>query len=252
MNRDGMNTYRDFLKDTIRQQVDFSQTDQNRRVPPPPIEMPFDPAMRRIALPKIETLKDIGHIDLMSAIARRESCRTYSDTPLSLEELALLLWATQGIKVKLDAGHALRTVPSAGCRHPFETRLAVLNITGLEKGIYRYLPLEHQLIMEQEVENLEQKLTNAALGQPYPADSAVTFIWTVIPSRMEWRYGLASYKVIALDAGHLCQNLYLTVEAIDSGTCAIAAYNQEGMDRLLKVDGIEEFTIYLAPVGKKQ
>jgi SagB-type dehydrogenase family enzyme len=251
MDRKILETYRSFLKDNIRQAVDFSQTDQNRRIPPPPIEKPFAADAKRLELPKIETLKDIGRIDLKTAIAKRESCRTYSDAPLSIEELSFLLWATQGIKLRLDAGNALRTVPSAGCRHAFETYLSVLNVTGLEKGIYRYLPLEHQLLLEFEVENLDRKITRAALGQPYPGYAAVTFIWTVIPGRMEWRYGLAAHKVIALDAGHVCQNLYLACEAVGAGTCAIAAYDQVGMDNLLNVDGVEEFTIYLAPVGKK-
>jgi SagB-type dehydrogenase family enzyme len=67
---------------------------------------------------------------------------------------------------------------------------------------------------------------------------------------MEWRYGLAAHKVIAIDAGHVCQNLYLSCEAIGAGTCAIAAYDQEAMDRLLRIDGKDEFTIYIAPVGK--
>jgi len=67
---------------------------------------------------------------------------------------------------------------------------------------------------------------------------------------MEWRYGLAAHRVIALDAGHVCQNLYLACEAIGAGTCGIAAYNQEAIDQLLRVDGEDEFTIYLAPVGK--
>jgi SagB-type dehydrogenase family enzyme len=67
---------------------------------------------------------------------------------------------------------------------------------------------------------------------------------------MEWRYGLASFKLIALDAGHVCQNLYLACEAINAGTCAIAAYNQEKLDTLLGVDGDEEFAVYMAPVGK--
>ncbi|MBF0204738.1 MAG: SagB/ThcOx family dehydrogenase, partial [Desulfamplus sp.] len=31
---------------------------------------------------------------------------------------------------------------------------------------------------------------------------------------------------------------------------AIAAYHQEACDELLGVDGEEEFTIYLAPVGR--
>jgi nitroreductase len=39
-------------------------------------------------------------------------------------------------------------------------------------------------------------------------------------------------------------------KAIGAGTCAIAAYDQDKIDDLLKVDGEEEFAIYLAPIGK--
>jgi SagB-type dehydrogenase family enzyme len=168
-----------------------------------------------------------------------------------VKEVAFLLWATQGVRRVLDPGHALRTVPSAGCRHSFETYLCVLHVAGLEQGIYRYLPLEHQLVFEFAEHDLAPKVQQAVLGQPYPARAALSFIWTAIPYRMEWRYGPAAYKVIALDAGHVCQNLYLACEAIGCGTCAIAAYDQTAVDRLLKVDGREEFTIYLAPVGRK-
>jgi SagB-type dehydrogenase family enzyme len=146
----------------------------------------------------------------------------------------------------------LRTVPSAGCRHALETYLCVLNIRGLDQGIYRYLPIEHQLLFEFTEENLNRKIVQAVLGQPYPGEAAVTFIWTAIPYRMEWRYGIAAHKVIAIDAGHVCQNLYLACEAIGAGTCAIAAYDQEGIDELLRIDGDDESTIYLASVGRKE
>jgi nitroreductase len=53
-----------------------------------------------------------------------------------------------------------------------------------------------------------------------------------------------------MDVGHVCQNLYLACEAINAGTCAIGAYDQEAVDELIGVDGEEEFAIYLAPVGK--
>jgi len=76
------------------------------------------------------------------------------------------------------------------------------------------------------------------------------YIWVAVPYRMEWRYGLAAHKVIALDAGHVCQNLYLACEAVNAGTCAIAAYDQEELDELLGLDGENEFAVYLAPVGK--
>ncbi len=61
---------------------------------------------------------------------------------------------------------------------------------------------------------------------------------------------MASHKLIALDAGHSCQNLYLACEAVGCGTCAIGAYDQEKCDKLLGVDGVDELTVYAAPIGK--
>ena len=97
---------------------------------------------------------------------------------------------------------------------------------------------------------MSSRVSEAALDQEFTGNSAVTFIWTAVPYRMEWRYDIAAHKVIAIDAGHVCQNLYTACEAIHAGTCAVAAYNQNLMDNLLGIDGTEEFTIYLAPVGK--
>ncbi len=244
-------TYRLFLKDSIRKVIDFSETAQSRGIAPPPLEKPYTEDARRIDLPSCDELHDVSRIDITSAIRKRESCRSYRPEPLSLKELSFLLWATQGIKRKLDPGHAFRTVPSAGCRHALETYLCILNVEGIEPGIYRYLPIEHQILFEFTEENLQHRMVQAVLGQPYPGEAAVTFIWTTIPYRMEWRYGLAAHKVIAIEAGHVCQNLYLACESIGAGTCAIAAYDQEGIDRILGIDGQDEFTIYLASVGKK-
>jgi SagB-type dehydrogenase family enzyme len=243
--------YRLFLKDSIRKVIDFSATDQNRGIDPPPIEKPYAKDAKLIDLIPCDQFGNIGKIALKTAIHNRESRRSYRAQPLCIEELSFLLWATQGIKQKLDEGHALRTVPSAGCRHALETYLCVLNVRGLDQGIYRYLPLEHKLLYEFTEDNLDKKISHAVLGQSYPKAAAVTFIWTAIPYRMEWRYDIAAHKVIAIDAGHVCQNLYLACEAIDAGTCAMAAYDQEEMDKLLRVDGQNEFTIYLASVGKK-
>jgi hypothetical protein len=194
MEKDLIKTYRLFLKDSIRKVVDFSRTDQNRGLPPPPVEKPFAPEARRIDLPGRPSFAGIGPLDLKLAIERRESRRTYSPAPLSLEALSFLLWATQGVKAQLDRGHALRTVPSAGCRHAFETYLCILNVQAVDPGIYRYLPLEHQLLFEFAEEDLDRKIRSAALGQPYPAEAAVTFVWTALPYRMEWRYGLAAHR----------------------------------------------------------
>ena len=249
MNRDSLRQYRYFLKDSIRKKVDFSQTDQNRGINVPPIEKPCRNDAVRIDLVKPGEWKNISKIDLETAIGRRRSRRTYQKKALTLEEVSFLLWATQGVQGEIIGGHTYRTVPSAGCRHALETYLAILNVEGIVSGIYRYLPLSHQLLYEFPEEQLANKIVDAVFGQPYPGNAALTFIWTAIPYRMEWRYGLAPHRVIAIDAGHVCQNLYLACEAIGAGTCAIGAYDQEAVDRLIRVDGEEEFAVYLASVG---
>lgn len=238
-----------FLTDRIRDEVNFWATPQSEGVRPPPVQKSVPPGSRIIPLPARDAWS-IPPCDLQAAIAGRESRRRFTPGPLSLDELSFLLWATQGVRVELHEAAVLRTVPSAGCRHPFETYLAVLRVAGLENGLYRYLPLDHSLLFVREVEHLPTQLVAATRGQNFSGQAAVTFLWTAIPARSEWRYAEASYKVIALDAGHVCQNLYLACEAIGAGTCAIAAYNQGLVDDLLGVDGNEEFGVYLAPVGK--
>lgn len=243
---------REFLTDKIRQETDFSRTRQSRGLPPPPLQKPCPPERPRIDLPEgAGALARLATIPLGKAIIRRQSVRRFSGAALSIEELSALLWATQGVREELGPACALRSVPSAGARHAFETYLAISRVADLAPGLYRYLPFDDRLAFLAEDPDIGLKAAAACLGQTFVADAAVVFFWTTIPARMEWRYGLAAHKVIALDAGHVGQNLYLACEGIAAGTCAIAAYHQQACDRLLGVDGDEEFTIYVAPVGKR-
>ncbi len=250
MKRD-IHEFRYFLKDSIRKEIDFSATDQNTGIPMPPAEKPCRSDAAPVRLPgQEEWRKKIGAVDLTDAIAFRESRRIYTAEPLIPEELSYLLWATQGIRKIYGKGSTLRTVPSAGARHSFETYLVLFNVDGIDEGLYRYLPFENALEPLMQIEKMKEKLVSACLYQDFVGRSAVTFVWTTIPYRMEWRYSLAAHRVILIDAGHVCQNLYLACGAVGAGTCAIAAYDQEAMDMLIGVDGEEQFTVYLAPVGK--
>jgi len=247
--REDFRKFRSFLKDSFRKEFDFSLTDQAQGVPVPDLEKPVSAGQRITPLPSPGEWKRLINLDLASAIRNRRSRRTFLKKPLLLEELSFLLWATQGV-ARQGPGYTLRTVPSAGARHALETYLCVLQTEGLKPGVYRYLPTKHQLVEEFLDQDLASKIIPACLGQEFAGRAAVVFAWAAIPYRMEWRYGPVSAKVIALDAGHVCQNLYLACEAVSCGTCAIAAYDQEGIDKLLRLDGNDEFIIYLAPVGK--
>lgn len=245
-----LKNHRDFIKDDLRLQINFQQTDQNQGIAPPPVQKPLAPNQKKIPLPDHDSFADFSGTDLIDAMTNRQSHRNFKSIALTQAELGFLLWTTQGVRSELQPGFALRTVPSAGCRHAFETYLLVSEVEGLFPGIYRYLPLDHALVLESAPDRLAERLSQATLNQNFIASAPVCFVWTAIPYRMEWRYGLAAHRVILMDAGHLCQNLYLACEAIGAGTCAIAAYHQPLIDQLLEVDGEEEFTLYLAPVGK--
>jgi SagB-type dehydrogenase family enzyme len=252
MQDDALKFHRNFLKDSLRKIIDFRTSPQSRGLPLPPQEEPADQLLPRIQLPDRESWsRCLQEVHLVDAIGNRQSRRKFSSASLKVEELAFLLWATQGQRRPGEEPAHFRTVPSAGARHSFETYLFIHRVENIPPGLYRYLPLSHELVLKYPTDQQDKaSLVRAVLGQQFVAGSAVVFVWTTVPYRMEWRYLLAAHRVILLDAGHVCQNLYLACEAIQAGTCAIAAYDQEGMDQLLEVDGTEQFTLYLAPVGK--
>ncbi len=243
-----MRPLREILKSQEWQSFASMGTPQQRGVAPPPLEKPAPPDARLLDLVPPAQFTS-GAMPLVQAIGKRRSRRTYTAHALTLEELSFLLWACQGIEKVANNIRAFRTVPSAGCRHPFETYVLVNRVEGLEAGLYRYLPVEHKLCLLRNDEDVALEI-HVASEEQYVLESAVTFVWTVVPYRTEWRYLHHSHRVILMDIGHACQNLYLAAESIGCGTCALGAYHQEKMDAALGVDGEEEFTVYLAPVGR--
>ena len=234
--------YREFLKGDLWGKMEEFDTDQKKGLPSPPMQKPYPDDAKLLKLVPPEEFS-LGKTPLIDAIARRRSKRKFLPEALTLEELSFLLWATQGAS---GGSYRLRTAPSAGARHPFETYLVIKNVDGVNPGLYRYLVVEHALLFL----GAAPTLTDACLGQTFCDDAAVVFVWTAIPYRTEWRYSIIAHKMIAIDAGHVCQNLYLSCGAIQAGTCGIGAYDHKKIDALIGVDGVEEFTVYLAPVGK--
>lgn len=91
----------------------------------------------------------------------------------------------------------------------------------------------------------------ACLGQAFVRASAVTFIWSAVTYRMAWRYSERAYRLVHLDAGHICQNLYIAALQAGCGTCAIGAFDDALVAGLIGTDDREEFVIYAATVGKE-
>ncbi len=223
-------------------------SDQDMKLPQPPL---VKERMRKESIILPTNFKDleINH-DFMDVINRRKSNRVYTEQSISLLQLSYLLWATQGVKSIRGKQYAtIRTVPSGGARHGFETYLIVQNVEGLNPGKYHFLPMSHELEYLKEIENSKQVITDSLCGQAWVSKASVVFYWSLMCYRNEWRYGIHAHRPVAIDAGHVGQNLYLACTALGLGTCAIAAYDNKVCDPLFELDGNEEFVMYTAPVG---
>jgi SagB-type dehydrogenase family enzyme len=228
----------------------LSPSDQNLKKPSPPLAKPVPRGVRYIPLPKPGTIS-IPPMDLRMAIEKRRSLRHYLKEPLTIEQLAYLLWCSQGIVQVVDPFYTLRNVPSAGGRHALETYLLINRVESLPPGLYRYVPFSHSLVEIDCTLGITDKVMAACLGQAFVRSSAVTFLWSAIIYRMAWRYSERAYRLVHLDAGHACQNLYLAAEQVSCGACAIGAFDDKLMADLLGVNIEEEFVLYCAAVGKR-
>ncbi len=227
------------------------ESDEKKNIPFPLFQKPYDEKKPLVDLIPPEKF-EIGKKLFLDIINRRMSRRNYSEEKLSIEELSFLLWCTQGVKKTFkDKAGVLRTVPSAGAKSPFETYLVINRVDGVEPGLYRYISFSHKLLFVKYIEDAERKIGELTYDQMFVGKGAVIFCWVAIPYRSEWRYTILAHKFIAVDLGHVSENLYLACEAIDLGTVAIGYYEQKKFDALLELDGKEEFVVLVAPVGRR-
>jgi len=197
-----------------------------------------------------------SYLDLLDV---RRSERVYTDTAMTQEQLAFLLWSAQGIQGARGEGRVstFRPVPSGGARHPFELYIAVKNVAGLEPGLYHYVPIEHVGEKKVTIERLgslfddyETKMNDMLVGQKWATKAPVVLFLSCIPYRAEWRYNDAAHRVMLIDLGHVGQNLMLSASALGLGSCCLAAYDQKLCDEVFSFNGIDEYTVYALTVGK--
>ena len=123
------------------------------------------------------------------------------------------------------------------------TYLYIDKVEGLAPGLYRFLAVEHALLPVRLGEDVKEWLQPGFNKLNMYRASAVTFIWAAVLERMEYYFGGRALQYLYLDAGHVCQNLYLAAYTIDTGVCAIGHFNDEEINQLLGLDGENEFVL---------
>ncbi|MBU1020484.1 MAG: SagB/ThcOx family dehydrogenase, partial [Firmicutes bacterium] len=195
-----------------------------------------------------DDVANLSEKTLHECTTSRRSVRQYSDEAMDIEELSYLLYQTAKL-FKAGNGFSMRAIPTGGAKHSMETYLYVRNVIGIPRGLYRFIPSLGDLLLIDDSAHLDHNVSLALKNQLF--NSAVVFLWSAIPERAEHKYSYTAHKMIAIEAGHACQSLYLGAESLQLGCCAIAAYDQTALDQVLQFDPEEEFVIYAAVVGKK-
>ena len=184
----------------------------------------------------------VGKKNVEEALAARRSVRVYEETSLTLEEVAQLLWAAQGITSEWGG----RTAPSAGATYPLEIYVVVGDVEELEVGVYRYFPDEHSVRRVNEGD-LRAKISSAALGQEWVRTAPVSLVIAASYERTTRQYGERGKRYVHIEVGHVGQNVYLQATSLDLGTVMVGAFDDAEVQELL---GIEEEPLAIMPVGR--
>jgi SagB-type dehydrogenase family enzyme len=234
--------------------IDRSRWSLNRlkaimpKMPQPRIFKTLKGAMK-VSLPR----RAFPDSEFVRVLMARKTHRRFSKEGVTLEavsQLLSLVWGVTGYLYSPRFGKLLhKTSPSAGARHPGEVYLMALRVKGLSRGLYHYHPVQHYL------ERLSTRVTpnKASLycaRAEHPKKAAALFLMTAVFPRTMWKYRVArAYRVVLLDAGHLCQTFCLVATWLGLAPFCTAALKDTLIEKDLGIDGIRESVLYVAGVG---
>jgi SagB-type dehydrogenase family enzyme len=173
------------------------------------------------------------------ALAARRSQRQFAPDPLPLAELGQLAWSAQGIT---DRANGYRTSPSAGAVYP----LSVYFVTAA--GVWVYLPATHAL-QQRADRDLREPLAQAALSQTAVRTAPCDVVITSVIHGMQRKYGDRATRYVAMEAGHVGQNLLLQATALGLVGVPIGAFDDETIRALLGL-AAEEEPLYIIALGR--
>lgn len=205
------------------------------------------PTRPSLPLPTGEVRLAVGR-----AIRQRESSREFAPEPLSLNLLAQLLFHGNGIREVSMMGpfrNYRRNNPTAGNLGSVDLYPIVLNVDGLERGVYHYDSLQHRLTPLRDGTALAE--IDRVLMQPEFGAAAVIIAMGSSLARVRAKYGLRGYRFACIDCGHVGQNLCLVATALGLATCPGGGFDDDRLNELLDLDGRDESALYTVALGPR-
>jgi SagB-type dehydrogenase family enzyme len=205
---------------------------------------------KNVLLPPQRTF---GQSEFIRVLKARKTHRRFSKEKVPLEsvsQLLYLVWGITGYGTSPRFGKSvLKTSPSGGARHPGEVYLMALRVKGLRAGLYHYQPATHRLETIS-ANTLREKAWLYCARQHFIKHAAALFMMTAVFPRTMWKYDFPrAYRVVLLDAGHLCQTFCLVATWLGLAPFCTAALKDTLIEGDLGIDGIRESVLYIAGLG---
>jgi SagB-type dehydrogenase family enzyme len=204
------------------------------------------PRLPAIQLPKATLKKSIS---LVSTLERRESSRAFSTTPLTLHELSTLLYYAAGLRKPDMGGEAKRFYPSAGARYPLEVYPVAMNVADIRPGLYHYYVRQHAL----EILEISDEITlelSPFLSDDWMRKAPLVLAISAVFARSQMKYGERGYRHILVEAGHMCQNIYLVATALGISCCSSGGFVDNFWNNLIDLDDRLEAIVALIFLGR--
>ncbi len=190
----------------------------------------FTQSSNDIKLP--EPVKNGGK-PLMQALNERHSTREYSNQELTMQQMANLLWAANGIN-RSDGKH---TAPSA--RNKQEVDIYVTTA----KGVFLYDAEKNSLICIS-TDDIRAKTG----GQPFVKDAALNILYVCNKNKAASQDEKGMLANAAFTAGAIAQNVYLYCASAGLGSVVRGSFNGDDLNKLLKLTS-DQYIIMAQTVG---
>jgi len=166
-----------------------------------------EPQVIKLPDPQLEKGKP-----LMQALRDRQSIRSYSSREISLQEMANLLWAANGINRK-ESGRL--TAPTAQNRQEIEVYVSN------KEGLFRYDAQQHALL------TIHNRDIRALTGtQPYVGTAPVNLVIVADLGKMGDNQQ-SNLQTANIDAGFVSQNIYLYCASENMATVVRGSVDRE-------------------------
>jgi SagB-type dehydrogenase family enzyme len=193
------------------------------------------------------------NVSLEKAITTRTSALSMIATPISFEDVALLLTCAYGIT--RDTGSTgvrpFRAVPSAGALYPLEIFIYCKAVPQLVRALYHYNPSRNNLrLIREDVD--EETIKDGFIQANLVSNISLLIFITAMFERSVFKYGERGYRYSLLEAGHVAQNICVVTNALNLSCLPLGGFIDDRIDDLLGLDGLRQSTVYAIAVGGKR